>query len=201
MRVQAAVDQLRQLLREGGGPLRHWSFPAAVLALCGVLALLEPISSEWLQYDRLLIRDGQWWRLVTGNMVHLNFSHLLLNMTGLLIAWLFFGAVLTLWEWTLALLLCSLGTGLGLWFLNPELVWYVGLSGTVHGLLYAGALRQLRRGNPEAWLLTILVSLKLTWEQFYGPLPGSEATAGGTVIVDAHLYGSVAALPFLFRWR
>jgi hypothetical protein len=32
---------------------------------------------------------------------------------------------------------------------------------------------------------------KLAWEQFSGPLPGSEGTAGGPVIVDSHLFGAL----------
>jgi len=35
---------------------------------------------------------------------------------------------------------------------------------------------------------------KLAYEQLYGALPGSAATAGGPVIVDAHLYGSIAGI-------
>lgn len=185
------------LLVEGGGPLKHWSFPALLMSLCLLLALLEPQSSQWLQYDRGLIGEGQWWRILTGNLVHLNISHLALNLTGLLIVWLFFGAALSLWEWTLSLVVCSLGTGLGLWFFNPELLWYVGLSGAIHGLLIAGALRLCRRRNLEAWLLLILVTAKLAWEQFNGPMPGSESAAGGHVIVDSHLWGALAALPLL----
>lgn len=185
------------LLLEGGGPLKHWSFPALVALGCLLLALLEPAAGQWLQFDRNLIAEGQWWRILTGNLVHLNLSHLGLNMTGLLIVWLFFGASLSLWEWTLTLLICSLGTGLGLWFFNPELIWYVGLSGAIHGLLIAGALRQCRAGNREAWLLLALVTIKLTWEQFHGPMPGSESTAGGHVVVDSHLWGALSALPLL----
>ena len=40
----------------------------------------------------------------------------------------------------------------------------------------------------------MIVAGKLAWEQFAGPLPGSESGSGGPVIVDAHLYGAVGGL-------
>ncbi len=43
-------------------------------------------------------------------------------------------------------------------------------------------------------MLLVAIMLKLTWELFMGPIPGSESTAGGPVIVQAHLYGSMGGL-------
>lgn len=81
---------------------------------------------------------------------------------------------------------------LGLWFLNPELQWYVGLSGVLHGVLMAGLVVAASSEHKEAIAVGIIVTAKIAWEQFSGPLPGSEASSGGAVIVDAHLYGAVA---------
>ena len=35
---------------------------------------------------------------------------------------------------------------------------------------------------------------KIVWEQVVGPMPFSESTSGGPVLVDAHLYGAVGGL-------
>ncbi len=80
---------------------------------------------------------------------------------------------------------------LGLWFGSPQLEWYVGLSGLLHGMLAAGIVAGFAERNVEALILAVVVTGKLAWEQFAGPLPGSEATSGGAVIVDAHLYGVI----------
>ena len=80
---------------------------------------------------------------------------------------------------------------LGLWLGSPQLAWYVGLSGLLHGMLAAGIVAGLAHRNSEALILAVVVAGKLAWEQFAGPLPGSEATSGGAVIVDAHLYGVI----------
>jgi len=82
----------------------------------------------------------------------------------------------------------------GFWFLNPWLDWYVGLSGLLHGLLAGGLVAALGKRDREAAVIAAFVVAKLAWEQVAGPLPGSESTAGGTVIVDAHLYGAVGGI-------
>ena len=80
----------------------------------------------------------------------------------------------------------------GFWWLNPSLDWYVGLSGVLHGLLVAGLVAGYRESPGENLLLLVLIAAKLGYEQWLGPLPGSESTAGGPVVVNAHLYGALA---------
>ena len=48
--------------------------------------------------------------------------------------------------------------------------------------------------DREAIILAAFVIAKIAWEQFAGPMPGSEATTGGKVIVEAHLYGAFGGL-------
>jgi len=164
----------------------------AVAALCIALqgaGLVEP-----LRFDRESIAGGAWWRLVSGNFVHLGASHLWMNVAGLglvvALVWGQFGAV----EWAATILFGSLVVGLGLYTLNPAIGWYVGFSGTLHTLVVAGSIGDLRHYPRSAALLLVLVTGKLVWEQLAGALPGSEATAGGRVVVDAHLYGAIAGL-------
>ena len=81
--------------------------------------------------------------------------------------------------------------GIGLYMIDSGLIWYVGFSGTLHGLIIAGCLADLRFYPKSAALLLVLVTGKLIWEQVAGALPGSESVAGGSVIVNAHLYGAI----------
>jgi rhomboid family GlyGly-CTERM serine protease len=80
-----------------------------------------------------------------------------------------------------------------LW-LNPGLIWYVGLSGVLHALFVAGLLGDIREHAALGWLVLLGFAGKIIFEQMYGPLPGSERSAGGPVVVDAHLYGAIAGL-------
>lgn len=166
-------------------------------------------SLEWvdaLRLDRNIYPENGWWRLLSANFVHLGWQHLGMNLAGLaaiaLLVWRYFNN----WEWGVIILASCLFVGIGVILWNDEIRWYVGLSGALHGILMAGIFRELTvlRGAGSALLL--LTVGKLAWEQFYGPLPGSETTAGGRVLVDAHLYGAVgggvaAVFLLLRRWR
>ena len=161
----------------------------AVAILCATLQLIGLDTA--LRFDRDAIIDGAWWRLLSGNFVHLGPSHLFMNLAGLALVvalvWKHFGV----FAWTTIILGSSLIVGLGLLWRNPEISWYVGFSGTLHGLVIAGALADLRLWPRSAAVLLLAVIGKLAWEQIGGALPGSESVAGGAVIVDAHLYGAV----------
>mgnify|MGYP000312098150 CR=1 FL=1 len=179
------------------------------LALAATIALLCTLLQgaglvETLRFDREAIAGGAWWRLLSAHFVHLGTSHLLMNLAGLglvaALVWERFGAA----EWAALTVFSSLAVGVGLLLLNPELGWYVGFSGTLHGLIVAGCLADLRHYPRSAALLLVLVAGKLLWEQLAGALPGSEATAGGRVVVDAHLYGALggaALAPALLAHR
>ena len=165
------------------------AFAVAVALLCALLQGAGLV--EALRFDRGEIEGGAWWRLLSGNFVHLGTSHLLMNLAGLALVvslvWRRFSAA----EWAFVTLSCSLLVGAGLYALNPEIGWYVGFSGTLHGLIVAGSAADLRHYPRSAALLLVLIAGKLAWEQYAGALPGSEATAGGRVVVDSHLYGAI----------
>jgi len=177
--------RLKHLLRD------NW-FALLIAGMALLIALAGPHASQWLRYDRTAILHGQWWRLLTGNFVHLGWSHLWLNLAGWLLVWLLFQAQIPVKTWISATVFCSLGVGLGLLWGSPHIVWYVGLSGVLHGYFVVGALLSIRMGYRFELLLLALVIAKLTWEQNVGPLPGSEKYSGGHVVVDAHLYGAIS---------
>lgn len=173
---------------------RRYRVVGAVTLVCIALALGDDTTRVALRYGRDEILQGQWWRVLSGHFVHLGWKHTLMNMTAWLLIWFIFRGALSDRVWLIAILVCSLGVSAGLYFLNPDLRWYVGFSGTLHGLFVLGALMHVRAGLVlERWLL-VLLAAKLAWEHWHGAMPGSEQFAGGNVIVDAHLYGAVTGL-------
>ncbi|MDO6459321.1 rhombosortase [Granulosicoccaceae sp. 1_MG-2023] len=162
--------------------------------LLGLISLLLQLGgyADSLRFDRTAIGMGQWWLLLSGNFVHLGLSHWLMNMSGLAMIALLFWRLYSLPQWLLIITASCAGVGLGLYYLNPELRWYVGFSGALHGLMIAGALADLRRYPLSGSVLLALVIAKLGWEQVMGSVPGSAAMAGGHVVVDAHLYGALS---------
>lgn len=149
---------------------------------------------EWLRFDRDGIAAGELWRLLSGHLTHLGWSHFALNSAGLVLVWYLVGTAYSPLAWLLIAAAAIATIDVCFWFLNPELTWYVGLSGVLHALLVAGVLARLGDLNAETVILAALIIAKLAWEQFNGPLPGSETTSGGPVIVDAHLYGAAGGV-------
>jgi len=170
----------------------EWLIPLVLAAVLLLVMLGGDEVIQWLRYDRLAIAQGQLWRLLTAHLTHLGWSHLLLNLAGLILLWALLGDVLKRGGWLLLLLVSALAVGAGLYLFDPQLRWYVGLSGVLHGVLLGGALLLARFGSREGGYLLLLAVAKLLWEQLIGPMPGSEESAGGKVIVDAHLYGAIA---------
>jgi len=169
-----------------------WLLPIIVVVLAAGLAPWSESAREWLRFDRLAIADGEYWRLLTGHFTHLGTSHFLLNCAGLLLVWYLVGTQFTAFGWLWISAGTIIGIDLGFWLLEPQLVWYVGLSGLLHGLLAAGIIGTANNDRQMALLLVVMLAGKLGYEQLAGPLPGSVSSSGGSVIVNAHLYGAIA---------
>src|SRR5580658_10543029 len=164
----------------------------ALLGVCGVLLLIQSGGSPAqaaLRYDRAGLLAGQWWRLLSGHVIHLGFEHALLDVAGLILMWALFARDYSLRAWLLIVTLSVVGVDAGLWLLSSTTQWYVGSSGVLHGVLAAGTCAHLRRRESDGWVLALLLIGKLLYEQTLGALP---LTSGGAVIVDAHLYGAAA---------
>ena len=161
----------------------------ALLTVC-LLLLLLTVSGEGgralLRYERSALADGEWWRLLSAHVVHLDLRHALLNVVGLALVWALFARDYSPQAWLAIVLGTIAAIDAGLWLGDSTVQWYVGSSGALHGALAAGVLAHVRRGERHGWLLAGLLAAKLLYEQAVGALPFS---GNDPVVVDAHLYG------------
>jgi rhomboid family GlyGly-CTERM serine protease len=177
-------------------PIRHWTWPIAVAALCAAVALTGDAGREALRWQReLLVAEP--WRLLTAHVVHLDVPHLLFNYAGLAVLWALVGSTLPARTWSLLLVAGALAISAGL--LWTDVHWYVGLSGVLFTLLVAGAILLWREWPVGALFLLGYVAVKSVAE-FFG------FTTGELVVAEAHWIGAgagVAAgiLCALFRHR
>lgn len=167
----------------------HWVLPVLIAAVC--IALEVAGLSDNLRFDRGVVENGAWWLLLSCNYVHLGLNHLLLNLSGLGLIYFLLWSNYSTSEWFILTIVSSIGVGIGVYLWSPELHWYVGFSGALHGLMIAGAIADIRRYPKSGSALLAVIIAKLVYEQLVGAVPGSEAAAGGNVAVDSHLYGAV----------
>jgi rhomboid family GlyGly-CTERM serine protease len=164
----------------------------ALLAFCVLFVAAQLLQQNGidLRLRSSTLADHAWYRLVTGHLVHTNWTHLGMNAAALLITLLlfpFFGrpaliACCTLWN--------ALFISLGILLLFPDIAWYVGFSGIVHGLLMTGAIVSFRQ--PVARLLILLLLAKVAWEFWSGGDSLSVSMIEAPVVYESHLLGLVA---------
>jgi rhomboid family GlyGly-CTERM serine protease len=172
---------------------REWRAPLALAGVMVALQWLGTVAPEALRYDRAaILTGGQWHRLVTGHFYHHDLTHLAWNLAGLaLVTWLFVREYTTR-QWLGILLVSTVAVNLGFLLFEPQLAWYVGFSGVLHGLMAAGlASWWVAHRDPVTVLVTGLFALKLGWEHVHGALPFTQDTLPIPVVYAAHSYGAV----------
>ncbi|MDI5834345.1 rhombosortase [Shewanella xiamenensis] len=167
---------------------------SVLCALLYVAGLFTPSVDTLLAYRRSDISDDQWWRLITGNLLHTNHWHLLMNLAGLWVVLFLHHFHYQLRGLTVLFILLCLFEGIGLYLGYPQLLGYVGLSGMLHGLFTFGAVQDIRRKMRSGYLLMIGVIVKVGHEQFYGASDDVTAMIGARVATEAHLVGLICGL-------
>ncbi len=179
-----------------------YSVGPLILALCAIVAFfLEPLSGKWLAYDRFAIQGLETWRLLSGNIVHTNGYHLLLNLSGLTLLWALHGEHYRIGRFLKVFVWCSLGTSAGLYLFSEDLIWYAGLSGALHGIFVWGALMDIMNKMRSGWILLGGVALKVIYEQISGSSAQVAALIDAKVAIDSHLFGALSGLIiFTLMW-
>ena len=175
-----------------------WLFFLAV-ALSALATTFLPDEFAYLRYERSALMEGELWRFLSAHLTHLNSAHLLLNLFGLaLICELLWGRMLLRHGMGL-LAFSAVFISTCLWWLNPELLWYAGLSGVLHGLWagcalfgFASLTEALQRSRLPCHIGALLLVAKLLVEFFHGTSASTAELIGGDVVSASHLYGALA---------
>lgn len=193
-----------------GGSLR--TALTAIAALVPLFLFVVPGASELLQYDRVAILSGEWWRLLSGHFTHWTVEHLAWDLA------VFCGLVAvseseccrgTTVATVSSIVLSALVISTALLIAQPEMTLYRGLSG-IDSALFAvvgiSVLRQLRGSRTVTAAAIAIVTgfaAKLAWEMFRGDAFFVSANAEGFSPVPlAHAVGAITgSLVALFTVR
>lgn len=167
-----------------------------ILALWLLLVWAQSLDVSYLAYNRDTIAKGEYWRLITGHIIHLNNMHLLLNMLGVGLVLMLFDNLLAIWQWLVVLLASALIISLLIYLNLPQVQAYVGLSGVIHALYALGTVQLLNQPKERnfAIILMLMVTLKLLTENVGQGISFTADMIGGRVLFQAHIYGALAGL-------
>jgi rhomboid family GlyGly-CTERM serine protease len=176
--------------------------PLLLACLMLILHLGEPLTIEWFGFYPERIVNGEYWRMVTGQLLHTNTNHLLLNLSGLLLVWALHGEYYQVKHFFI-LCLVSLALVGGSLMLFAEYYHYAGLSGILHTLFVYGGFIDIKKGDRTGWLLLAGIGGKVGYEMLIGPSKETEALIGASVAAEAHLIGvivgAVLGITYLLR--
>ena len=174
-------------------------FPVFTLLLCGIATVVffVPPLGPAMIYNREAILGGEWWRLITGNFVHLSPAHFAADVLALLVV----GTMIELrGERCVWLVYLSAGAAIGLtvYLTSPELQFFGGLSGIVTAALVYLCVCGMRDAGAWRWLcvtMLALVPIKITMEFMLGDtLLNIVGVQPFLPVPTSHLAGACAAL-------
>lgn len=168
--------------------------PLVVFALALIALIFDAQISDFLIYNRRLITDGEYWRIISGHLFHSNTNHFTLNVAAVALLWALHGQYYNHKNYLIIFLTSAIVCSLGIYWFSIDIELYVGLSGVLHGFFVWGALMDIKHKEKTGYLLLIGVMAKLVHEQVYGASADVERLIGASVATDAHLYGAIGGL-------
>jgi rhomboid family GlyGly-CTERM serine protease len=177
------------------------NFPVTfVIAIASTAIATIPSWVSLFELDFAAVGDGQWWRVITGQLCHFNFNHFI-------------------WDW---LVFCVLGMAceragskyyagslaamcvvisLSIYWVCPGLETYRGLSGVDTGLfawfVIDQSARRWRMGNRQyagLWLLGLFaLAAKMSWEAWTGSTLFVDSDSFRP-LVESHLAGGLVGV-------
>lgn len=177
------IAHVNSILQSLFFPLSRWYWPAGLALVCVAFAVGGDAARVAFRWERELLVSEPW-RALTGHLLHLDGNHLLLNLAGLAALWALVGDAWRTRAWSLGALFIALAISIGL-VTSDTLVWYVGLSGVLHGLLAMGAVGLRHEWRAGAIILVLFLVAKGLTEAVIGAPTDDTITA-------AHWWGTGA---------
>lgn len=194
------MGDLRNIATSQGIRTVPWLTLGAALVLLAGYVVLGP-APEALIYDRSALAQGEFWRLITGHLVHGDWAHLGWNLGAFVVLGALYeirfrpsaGRYLALYG------VAALAVDAWLWCFEPGLARYCGLSGVLNATWAVLAIRLWYQTGSRLFLAFLAadgVKIAVEWGLGDAVLPTSTLTS----VPGAHFAGLLAGLA-LVAWQ
>lgn len=132
--------------------------------LCLALFLIGQIATDLFVYDRAAVNAGEWWRMLTGQLVHVGLDHLFWDLTAFILLAALIEPKGILKFWTI-MAISFIPVAAFVHYGLPELSQYSGLSGGLNTLFFITTYEIWRRDG--GWLAPAMLmgnTLKIVTE-------------------------------------
>ena len=181
-------------------------FFVSIGALIALTWLLGDTGVRALQLDPEGIEQAEFWRLLTGHLVHTNLWHLLLNIASLTLIAMLFSALLSVKEWGVVFIASALLISCAYLLLSPDFDHYVGLSAVLYAVIIVGACFDIKTHPVIATTVLVIVTGRVIWQQYSGAVDELAHLINARVAIESHLYGVItgyllAGMLFIVRLK
>jgi rhomboid family GlyGly-CTERM serine protease len=157
---------------------------------------------DQLQFDGVAIRDGEYWRLLTGNLVHWTPPHLFFDLTGFMVLGLLYERSFRR-SYPVLIVVTALAVGIVGLVCWPEGTRMRGLSGVDWGLVAAGLCLELARARRAParlfWVLpaTTIFLYALIYQEVTGRFLFRSSSGNERLAPFVHAAGALSAIVFV----
>ncbi|MCK5881605.1 MAG: rhombosortase, partial [Sinobacterium sp.] len=165
--------------------------PLAFAVICGLVQWFN--YNDWASLDVEATLSGQWWRIITGHLVHSGWQHYAMNMVGLGLCIAVFYKDVRGFHWPLSFLVLSLFSSIGLIIIYPSNYIYIGFSDVLHGWIMLGCIAIYKKEKKLSIAVFVLFWLKIIEENLNLPFFTSFGVSGN-VAKESHILGATAGI-------
>ena len=167
------------------------------LVLSSVVGSVFPDIRNAFIYDREAIFQGEVWRLLTGNLIHLSASHLFYDIVFLgVVGWRIESKRYPYYRQLC--IFSAIIIGLALLLFEPDMYFYGGMSGIACAIILYLGMMGLLDYSPERFIylgVVVVTLFKIGFEWFTGkPIFASEGLVPFKLVPLAHVMGAFTAL-------
>jgi len=174
-----------------------------MLGVTLVTAFLQIINlysvDNILSYHRESFWDNIIYQWITPNLVHLNWSHWLLNILNFYASIILFYSAWSIKSFIKFFLLASAFVILMLHFFTLHINNYVGMSGVLYGVALYGAIKTYPIQKYISSFVISYIVIKLLAEDIVSHIMGIDIILDNIYVVSSvHWYGAIFAILFIF---